>query len=189
MLRLRALRHWPGSHTRSADARAYFDADADGRADDVAAYAEAFDQAHARADDARADQHGRRAAAARGRARRRGCCLRRLSPYLITRRPPSPPRPLVPIPSPALVKICCGYFFFFYGGSRKSGHRQSFDLLRFFADSSLPLHRLRAGGGLALGVEGRLGLREDGLYGTDLHGRILIGPRACVQAVERAVQP
>ena len=94
---LRALRHRARPYPGPADARAYFDADADGRADDVAAYAEAFVQAHARADDARADQHGRRAAAARGRARRRGCCLRRLSPYLIAR------RRLLPAPSPTQV--------------------------------------------------------------------------------------
>ena len=85
MLRLRALRHWPGPDPGPADAGAHDHADAitqayvapDARADDA--------RADARADDG-ADQHGRRAAAACGRARRRGCCLRRLSPYLITRR-------------------------------------------------------------------------------------------------------
>ena len=85
MLRLRALRHRARPDPGPADAGADDHADAfteayiapDARADDAGA--------DARADDG-ADQHGRRAAAARGRARRRGCCLRRLSPYLITRR-------------------------------------------------------------------------------------------------------
>ena len=85
MLHLRALRYRPGPDPGPADARADDHADAYGHADDVAAITEAYVAPDARADDG-ADQHGRRAAAARGRARRRGCCLRRLSPYLITRR-------------------------------------------------------------------------------------------------------
>ena len=92
MLHLWALRYRPGSHTRTADAGAHDHAPADGHADDVAAITEAYVAPDARADDG-ADQHGRRAAAARGRARRRGCCLRRLSPYLITAVDSSRPRP------------------------------------------------------------------------------------------------
>ena len=87
MLRLRALRHRARPDPGPADARTHHHAKADGYADDVAAITEAYVAPDTRADDG-ADQHGRRAAAARGRARRRGCCLRRLSPSLITR--PSP---------------------------------------------------------------------------------------------------
>ena len=89
VLRLRALRHWPGSHTRSADASA----DDHGRP-----ITEAYIAPDARADDARTDgrrKHRWRVAAQCYRARRRGCGNRRVPCcYLITRRRCSPPAPL-----------------------------------------------------------------------------------------------